>query len=43
MFENFLVFYDLDYTENVFKHEVNDKSQSDNILTAIGIDILDKS
>lgn len=43
LFENFLVHYDLDYTENVFKHEVNDKNQSDEILSCLGIDISDKS
>lgn len=32
LFENFLTFYDLDYTENIFKHEVNDKNQSDDIF-----------
>lgn len=43
LFANFLTFYDLDYTENVFKHEVNDKTSSDDILTPLGIDITDKS
>ena len=32
LFENFLSFYDLDYSENVFKHEVNDQNDDDEIL-----------
>lgn len=43
LFENFLTFYDLDYSENVFKHEVNDQTEGDEILTKIGIDIREKS
>ena len=32
LFENFLNFYDLDYSENVFKHEVNDAKQDNESL-----------
>ncbi len=32
LFENFLTFYDLDYSENVFKHEINDQSQNDDSM-----------
>ena len=32
LFENFLSFYDLDYSENVFKHEVNDLEENEDFL-----------
>ena len=28
LFKNLLAFYDLDYTLNVFRHEVNDKEET---------------
>ena len=44
LFCNLLTFYDLDYSENVFKNEVNLKMEgNDEELKKIGIDISDKS
>ena len=39
-----MTFYDLDYSENVFKNEVNlNTEKNDEELSKIGIDINDKS
>ena len=45
LFKNLLGFYDLDYTLNVFKHEVNDKEdeREKELLLKIGIDVKDTS
>lgn len=45
LFKNLLSFYDLDYTLNVFKHEVNDNddAQDKELLKRIGLDVNDSS
>ncbi len=40
LIQNFMAFYDLDYSENVFKHEVNDKMEDDfSVLKKINVDL----
>lgn len=43
LFQNYLAFYDLDYTENVFKYEVNLPEVSEEEIKAIGVDTKDGS
>ena len=45
LFKNLLSYYDLDYTLNVFKHEINDKEDisEKELLKRIGIDLEDNS